>query len=54
MRTFLVAPAVLIGGQIPPHVAARIAESYLKRFLIPMFVLAGMLMFFRGPVSASS
>lgn len=51
---FLIAPAVLIGGQIAPHVAARVPESYLKRFLILMFVLAGLLMFFRGLVSASS
>ena len=51
---FLIAPAVLIGGQIAPHVAARVPEFYLKRFLILMFVLAGLLMLFRGLVSASS
>ena len=44
----LAAPAVLIGGQIAPLVAARISESVLKRALMAMFVFAGLIMLARG------
>ena len=46
----LAAPAVLIGGQIAPHVSARFSETALKRALIFMFILTGLIMFVRGVV----
>ena len=44
----LAAPAVLIGGQIAPHVSARFTDAALKRALLAMFVLAGLIMLARG------
>ncbi len=44
----LAAPAVLIGGQIAPHVAARFSEPVLKWALMAMFVFAGLIMLARG------
>lgn len=41
-------PAVLIGGQIAPHVSARFSEAALKRALMAMFVVAGVIMLARG------
>ena len=44
----LAVPAVLIGGQIAPHVSARFTEAALKRALMAMFVVAGVIMLARG------
>lgn len=44
----LAAPAVLIGGQIAPHVSARISESVLKKALVFMFVFTGAIMLVQG------
>ena len=46
----LAVPAVLIGGQIAPHVSARFTEGALKRALMAMFVIAGVIMLARGVV----
>ncbi len=46
----LAAPAVLIGGQIAPHVSARFSEAALKWALMAMFVVAGVIMLARGIV----
>lgn len=44
----LAAPAVLIGGQIAPHVSARFSEDTLKKALMFMFVFTGSIMLLRG------
>lgn len=47
----LAVPGVIIGGQIAPHISARIPESALKVALILMFALMSSVMVYRGVVS---
>jgi uncharacterized membrane protein YfcA len=40
--------AVSIGGQLAPKLAGKLSEKFLKRALITMFLLVGVIMFFRA------